>query len=108
MGFPLPPGSTVGILGGGQLGRMLALAAARLGLDVVVLTPDEDSPASRVVKQTIVGAYDDAAALKAFAAGCDVITYEFENVPADTVDALMDLGAEVAPGPMAPPAPRFP
>ena len=101
MTFPLPPGSTVGILGGGQLGRMLALAAARLGLDVVVLTPDEDSPASRVVKQTIVGAYDDPAALKAFAAACDVITYEFENVPADTVDALIDLGAEVAPGPLA-------
>jgi len=101
MGFPLPPGSTIGILGGGQLGRMLGLAAARLGLDAVVLTPDEDSPASRVVKRTIVGGYDDAAALEAFAAACDVVTYEFENVPAATVDALNGLGAQVAPGPTA-------
>jgi 5-(carboxyamino)imidazole ribonucleotide synthase len=101
MTFPLPPGSTIGILGGGQLGRMLALAAARLGLDVVVLTPDEDSPASRVVKQTFVGAYDDPAALAAFAAASDVITYEFENVPAATVEALIALGAQVAPGPRA-------
>ena len=64
--FPLAPGSTLGILGGGQLGRMLALAAARLGLDCVVLTPDPDSPASRVVKQTFVAPYDDPAALAAF------------------------------------------
>ena len=57
--FPLPPGSTIGILGGGQLGRMLALAAARLGFDVAILEPDEDSPASRVAKTTFVAAYDD-------------------------------------------------
>ncbi len=99
--WPLPPGSTIGILGGGQLGRMLALAAARLGLDVVVLTPDEGSPASRVVKRTIVAAYDDPAALAALAGASDVITYEFENVPVGAVEALMALGAEVAPGPEA-------
>jgi 5-(carboxyamino)imidazole ribonucleotide synthase len=99
--FPLAPGSTLGILGGGQLGRMLALAAARLGLDCVVLTPDPDSPASRVVKQTFVAPYDDPAALAAFAAACDVVTYEFENVPAQCVDALIALGALVAPGPQA-------
>jgi len=99
--FPLPPGSTIGILGGGQLGRMLALAAARLGLDVVILTPDEGSPASRVAKRTIVAAYDDPDALKALADASHVVTYEFENVPARTVRALTGLGAQVAPGPEA-------
>ena len=98
---PLPPGSTIGILGGGQLGRMLALAAARLGLDVVILTPDEGSPASRVARQTIVAAYDDPAALAALAKLADVVTYEFENVPAATVKALNDLGAPTAPGQLA-------
>jgi len=99
--FPLPPGSTIGILGGGQLGRMLALAAARLGLDVVILTPDESSPAARVAKHTIVAAYDDPAALQALAQAADVVTYEFENVPVRAVEALMALGAAVAPGPDA-------
>ena len=101
MAFPLPPGSTIGILGGGQLGRMLALAAARLGLDVVILTPDEGSPASRVTRQTIVAAYDDPAALAALATLADVVTYEFENVPAATVKALNDLGVPTAPGQLA-------
>ncbi|MDP1738373.1 MAG: 5-(carboxyamino)imidazole ribonucleotide synthase [Caulobacter sp.] len=101
MAFPLPPGSTIGILGGGQLGRMLALAAARLGLDVVVLTPDEGSPASRVVKRTLVAAYDDQPALAALAEACDVVTYEFENVPAATVQVLNALGVETAPGKLA-------
>lgn len=99
--FPLPPGSTIGILGGGQLGRMLALAAARLGLDVVILTPDEGSPASRVAKQTFVAAYDDPEALAALARAADVVTYEFENVPVRAVEALMALGVAVAPGPDA-------
>ncbi|MBI5941426.1 MAG: 5-(carboxyamino)imidazole ribonucleotide synthase [Caulobacterales bacterium] len=101
MAFPLPPGSTIGILGGGQLGRMLALAAARLGLDVVILTPDEGSPASRVARETIVAAYDDPAALARLAALADVVTYEFENVPAATVKALNDLGVPTAPGQLA-------
>ncbi len=96
--FPLPPGSTIGILGGGQLGRMLALAAARLGLDVVILTPDEGSPASRVAARTIVAAYDDPVALQALAQAADVVTYEFENVPVRAVEALTALGAAVAPG----------
>jgi len=99
--FPLPPGSTIGILGGGQLGRMLALAAARLGLDVVILTPDEGSPAARVAKHTVVAAYDDPAALAALARAADVVTYEFENVPVRAVEALMALGVAVAPGPDA-------
>jgi 5-(carboxyamino)imidazole ribonucleotide synthase len=64
---PLPPGSTIGILGGGQLGRMLALAAARLGFDVVILDPEENSPAGRVAARQIVAPYDDRWALKRLA-----------------------------------------
>jgi 5-(carboxyamino)imidazole ribonucleotide synthase len=96
-GFPLPPGSTIGILGGGQLGRMLALAAARLGFDVAILTPEEDSPASRVAVRTLVAAYDDRDALTALAATAPVITFEFENVPARALEILAELGAAVAP-----------
>jgi 5-(carboxyamino)imidazole ribonucleotide synthase len=99
--FPLPPGSVIGILGGGQLGRMLALAAARLGFSVAILTPDEGSPASQVAARTIVAAYDDTAALARLAETSSVITFEFENVPAATVEALARLGAEVAPTPRA-------
>jgi 5-(carboxyamino)imidazole ribonucleotide synthase len=99
--FPLPPGSTVGILGGGQLGRMLALAAARLGFNTAVLTPEANAPASRVAMMSIVAPYDDAQALGDLARRCDVITFEFENVPAATVEALIAVGAEVAPGPKA-------
>ena len=99
--FPLAPGSTIGILGGGQLGRMLALAAARLGFDVGVLTPEADSPASRVAAFTLVAPYDDPDALAALARRCQVITFEFENVPAGVVRQLAELGAEVAPGALA-------
>lgn len=99
--LPLPPGSTLGILGGGQLGRMLALAAARLGFDVAVLERDADSPAGRVAAHTIVGRYDDRQALEALAALATVVTYEFENVPAASVLILQQLGVEVAPGPEA-------
>ncbi|MEO8811672.1 MAG: 5-(carboxyamino)imidazole ribonucleotide synthase [Caulobacteraceae bacterium] len=96
--FPLPPGSAIGVLGGGQLGRMLSLAAARLGFDTVILTPEARSPASRVAARTIVAAYDDPAALEALARAAAVITFEFENVPAAAVAHLARLGAEVAPG----------
>ena len=96
--FPLVPGSTIGILGGGQLGRMLALAAARLGFDVLILDPEEGSPAGRVAARQIVAAYDDRWALKRLAEACDVVTYEFENVPAETVAELAALGCVVAPG----------
>jgi 5-(carboxyamino)imidazole ribonucleotide synthase len=99
--LPLPPGSTIGILGGGQLGRMLALAAARLGFDVAVLEREADSPAGRVSAQTIVGAYDDPHALDALGAFASVVTYEFENVPAASVERLVEMGVEVAPGPKA-------
>jgi 5-(carboxyamino)imidazole ribonucleotide synthase len=96
--FPLAPGSTIGILGGGQLGRMLAEAAARLGFDVAVLERDADSPAGRVAAHTLVAAYDDEAALAELAGLASVITYEFENVPSASVARLEELGVRVAPG----------
>ena len=88
---PLPMGSTVGILGGGQLGRMLALAAARLGMKTHIYCPDPQSPAFDVTPRKTVAAYDDETALAAFAAAVDVVTYEFENVPAQTADFLARL-----------------
>jgi 5-(carboxyamino)imidazole ribonucleotide synthase len=99
--FPLPPGSTIGILGGGQLGRMLALAAARLGFDTLVLTPEPDSCASRVATRAIVADYDNPDALEAFSQLVSVATFEFENVPARVVSQLEAFGVEVAPGPLA-------
>jgi 5-(carboxyamino)imidazole ribonucleotide synthase len=78
----LKPGDTIGILGGGQLGRMLAMAAARLGLRCRVFSPDPDSPAFDVVANGTCAEYADVEALELFAADVDVITYEFENVPA--------------------------
>lgn len=94
---PLPPGSTIGIVGGGQLGRMLALAAARLGFDVAVLGREADSPAGRVAARLIVGAYDDPDAVSALAAVSDVVTFEFENVAAATLERLAAEGRRVAP-----------
>jgi 5-(carboxyamino)imidazole ribonucleotide synthase len=99
--FPLAPGSVIGILGGGQLGRMLALAAARLGFTVAVLAPEAGSPAAAVAALTITAPYDDPAALAELAEVSAVITFEFENVPAAAVEALARLGAEVAPTPRA-------
>ncbi len=88
---PLKPGDTIGILGGGQLGRMLAMAAARLGLRCQVFSPDPDSPAFDVVLNATCAEYADVEALELFANDVDVITYEFENVPAA---AAMILGAQ--------------
>lgn len=79
---PLPPGSTLGVIGGGQLGRMLCKAAARLGFETVVLTPEEDPPAGQVAGRTIHAAYDDEAALAELTLASDVVTYEFESLPA--------------------------
>ncbi|HKX90537.1 MAG TPA: 5-(carboxyamino)imidazole ribonucleotide synthase [Sphingopyxis sp.] len=84
----LPPGSTIGILGGGQLGRMLAVAAAQLGYKVHVYAPDAESVAAEVTAHHSQAAWDDEPRLAAFAAACDVVTYEFENVPVDTVRFL--------------------
>jgi 5-(carboxyamino)imidazole ribonucleotide synthase len=98
---PLAPGSTIGVIGGGQLGRMLSMAASRLGFDVVILDPEADCPACRVSSRVIAAPYDDAAGLKALADACHVITFEFENVPAQSVQSLLDIGAEVFPSPRA-------
>ncbi len=88
LGGPLGVDATIGILGGGQLGRMLALAAARLGFKCHVLCPDPGSPAFDVVRRVTEADYADMAALDRFAAEVDVITYEFENVPAETATFL--------------------
>ena len=82
---PIPPGGTIGILGGGQLGRMLASAAARLGLKAHVYCHDADAPAFQVCDRHTVGEFDDLAAVARFAEDCDTVTFEFENVPAATV-----------------------
>jgi 5-(carboxyamino)imidazole ribonucleotide synthase len=96
--FPAPPGAVIGILGGGQLGRMLALAAARLGFECAVLSPDPEAPAARVAAHAITAAYDDDAALAELARLATVVTFEFENVPARVIARLAALGVPVAPG----------
>ncbi len=88
---PLPANATIGIVGGGQLGRMSALAAARLGYRVHILSPEADSPAAQVSAGATVGSYDDPEALRAFAAASDVITFEFENISAAGLDLLASL-----------------
>ncbi|MBK8176701.1 MAG: 5-(carboxyamino)imidazole ribonucleotide synthase [Rhodospirillales bacterium] len=85
---PLPPGAVIGILGGGQLGRMMAIAAARFGYRCHVFTPEADSPAAQVSAHAVVAGWDDDAALAAFAAECDVVTYEFENIPVMVAERL--------------------
>lgn len=84
----LKPGATIGILGGGQLGRMLAQAAGQLGLHCHIYAPETDSCAFEVVRHATIADYADRTALDAFAQDCDVITYEFENVPAETAAFL--------------------
>jgi 5-(carboxyamino)imidazole ribonucleotide synthase len=98
---PLPPGSTIGILGGGQLGRMLAMAAARLGLKTHIYCDEEAAPAFDVAGASTVGSYTDKEALARFAASVDVVTCEFENVPAETLEAAAHAG------PVFPPAKSF-
>jgi 5-(carboxyamino)imidazole ribonucleotide synthase len=93
------PGATIGILGGGQLGRMLACAAARLGYRSHIFTPEADSPAGLVTPFTTIAAFDDEAALARFAATVDIVTFEFENVPAETAEFLAAQGKPVAPDP---------
>lgn len=86
----IPPGETIGILGGGQLGRMIAVAAAQLGYRCHVYAPEADSIAADVCAQFTCAAWDDAEAMARFAADCAVITYEFENVPVGPLAALGD------------------
>ncbi|MGI9427138.1 MAG: 5-(carboxyamino)imidazole ribonucleotide synthase [Bythopirellula sp.] len=79
------PGSTIGMVGGGQLGRMFATAAATMGYEVVVFCEGSDAPAAQVAHRTVVGKLDDREAVDRFAKQCDVITLEFENIPAQTM-----------------------
>ena len=88
---PLPPGSTIGILGGGQLGRMLVNAAARLGFRSHVFCPEPRSPAFQVTDMHTQASYSDWPALETFARSVDVVTYEFENVPAASAAMLAGL-----------------
>lgn len=92
---PIPPGSTIGIVGGGQLGRMMALAAARLGYHCHIYDPHPAPCAAEVSGNHTRGRYDDEASLRQFAAACDVVTYEFENLEAAP---LFALGPKLRPG----------
>jgi 5-(carboxyamino)imidazole ribonucleotide synthase len=97
---PLAPGATIGILGGGQLGRMLALAAARLGLKTHIYCHDNKAPAFQVADRHSCGEFDDHVAVTRFAQSCDAVTFEFENVPAETVEQIAHV-CPVNPGAMA-------
>jgi 5-(carboxyamino)imidazole ribonucleotide synthase len=89
--FPLPPNATIGLVGGGQLGRMSALAAARLGYRCHILTRETDSPAAQVSHAATISDYSDPVSLRAFAEAVDVISFEFENVSAEGLDLLASL-----------------
>ncbi len=84
---PILPGSTIGVLGSGQLGRMFAIAARRLGYRVHTYSPDRDTPTGQIADIEIDAPYEDLDRVRAFAAGVDVVTFEFENVPAPTAEA---------------------
>ncbi|WP_170524996.1 5-(carboxyamino)imidazole ribonucleotide synthase [Ruegeria arenilitoris] len=88
MNDPLQPGAVIGILGGGQLGRMLSMAAARLGFVTHIFEPGANPPAGQVAHRVTTAPYEDAEALAAFAQSVDVITYEFENIPTEALDVL--------------------
>lgn len=96
----LKPGSTLGILGGGQLGRMLALSAARRGLHCHVFSPGKDSCAFDVVREKTCASFEDETALARFADRCDLVTFEFENVPVETADFLVTNKKPVLPDPV--------
>ena len=85
------PGQTIGIIGGGQLGRMMAVAAKEAGYKIAVLEPTMDSPCGQVADIRIVAAYDDEAALEELAEVSDVITYEFENIDYDGLKRLTQM-----------------
>ena len=97
MSDALRPGAVIGILGGGQLGRMLSVAAARLGFGTHVFEPGANPPAGHVALRVTTAAYDDAEALAAFAQSVDVITYEFENIPTEALD-LLETHRPIHPG----------
>jgi 5-(carboxyamino)imidazole ribonucleotide synthase len=91
MSNPLPQGANIGILGGGQLGRMLAVAASRLGLKAHIFEQGANPPAGQVADQVTTASYEDEAALRRFAQSVDVITYEFENIPTSALDILEQI-----------------
>jgi 5-(carboxyamino)imidazole ribonucleotide synthase len=97
---PLQSGQTIGILGGGQLGRMLAVAASRLGLKAHIFDPAPAAPAKEVADRATTAPYDDPAALQVFAQSVDVITYEFENIPTEALDCL-EAHCTIRPGRLA-------
>lgn len=104
LGFRIPailPPATIGILGGGQLGRMLGLAARELGYRIAVLDPDPDCPAAAIADRVVVGAYDDVEATHRLASGCSVVTVDLEHVGLAAVRALDDAGVPIRPGPYA-------
>ena len=94
------PGATIGVLGSGQLGRMFAIAARRMGYRVHTFSPDDDTPTGQVADVEVTAGYDDLDALRAFARNVHVVTFEFENVPIEAVDAVEEL-APVRPSGMA-------
>ena len=87
----IAPGSTLGVLGSGQLGRMFTIAARRMGYRVHTFSPDEDTPTGQVADVEVTAAYDDLDALRAFARQVSVVTFEFENVPAEAVAAIEEI-----------------
>src|SRR5205085_4983224 len=91
----IPPGKTIGIVGGGQLGRMLSMAAAQLGYKCHIFDPNEHPPAADVAARHTRASFDDIRALEAFGSEVDVATYEFENLP---VEPLATLGEKLRPG----------
>ena len=97
---PLPPGSVIGIFGGGQLGRFLAIAASKLGLRTAIYVPEEDSPAFQVASQRWRASYSDEDQVAKFAQACDIVTFEFENVPAATLE-IAARHAPIRPSPRA-------
>src|SRR5687767_1259088 len=94
---PILPGSAVGVLGSGQLGRMFAIAALQMGYRVHTFSPDSDTPTGQVADVEVTAAYEDLDAVRAFARGVKVVTFEFENVPAATAAAAAEF-APVRPG----------
>lgn len=97
MSASILPGATVGVLGSGQLGRMFALAARRLGYRVHTFSPDTDTPTGQIADREVVAAYEDLDAVRDFARQVSVVTFEFENVPAETAEAVAAL-VPVRPG----------
>jgi len=87
----IAPGAALGVLGGGQLGRMFAIAARRMGYRVHSFSPDDDSPTGQVADLEVTASYEDLDALRAFARGVEVVTFEFENVPIEAIDAVEAL-----------------